>query len=117
MPSCTAAATTGAGSLAGGGNPCATGGAMLYISESNSTFTTNSCVWPQTSGTCTFLGNTLNSLATTKNDANHMATLGTTGLAAGASRYFIVGLELPSTAANNLQGESAVFNLTWNLAQ
>jgi len=116
MPSCTATASPGA-PTPGGGNPCSTGGAMMYISESNSTFTTNSCVFPTSSGTCSFIANTVNALATTRNDANHMFTLGTTGLAPGASRYFIVAMQLPSTAANTLQGEEALFKLTWNLSQ
>jgi hypothetical protein len=34
----------------------------------------------------------------------------------GQSRYFVVGLELPSTALNTLQGVSATFPLTWHLS-
>ena len=116
MPSCTAAASPGAPSP-GGGNPCDTNGAMMTIDESNSSFTSHSCVYPQTSGTCSYVNNTLYALATTKYDATHMLTLGTGGLAAGASRYFIIGMELPSTASNSLQGEEAQFDLTWNLSQ
>lgn len=116
MPSCTAVTSPSAPSP-GGGNPCLTGGAMITIDESNAAFTSHSCVYPQTSGTCTFLANTMNALATTKTDSTHMVVLGSGGLAAGASRYFIITMELPSTAANNLQGEAAQFNLTWNLSQ
>jgi hypothetical protein len=116
MPSCTAVSSPSA-PTPGGGSPCSTGGEMVTITETNSSWASPSCVYPQTSGTCTFLANTLNSLATTKYDSSHMVTLGSGGIAAGASRYFIVAMELPSSAANNLQGEAADFNLTWNLSQ
>ena len=115
MPSCTTVASPGAPSP-GGGDMCATGGPMMYIDESNSSFTSHSCVYPTTGGTCAFSANTLNYLAAVKNGPTSTYPLPGT-LAAGASRYFIIGMELPSTAANALQGEAAQFDLTWNVSQ
>ena len=74
------------------------------------------CRFPETTGTCAFFANTLNTLATTKNSSTSMYGLGE-GLAASQTRYFVIAMALPSTAANNLQGEAAQFNLTWNLSQ
>jgi hypothetical protein len=54
-------------------------------------------------------------LATVKNSAASPLALGT-GPAAGASRYFIIGMQLPGGASNALQGEEALFGLTWQLA-
>ena len=34
----------------------------------------------------------------------------------GAPRYFIVGISLPPTASNALQGEEADLSLTWRLS-
>jgi hypothetical protein len=115
MPSCAAANTSGAPSP-GTGNPCTTGGLELTIAETDASWTPQRCVYPQTSGTCSFLANTLNALATTKNSSTSMYGLGE-GLAAGQTRYFLISMELPSTAANTLQGRAAQFNLTWNLSQ
>lgn len=125
MPSCSAASTTGAPSP-GGGNPCTTGGLEVEIMETGSNFSTANCGtsmntacncrYPETTGTCAFFANTLNTLATTKNSATSMYGLGE-GLAASQTRYFVIAMALPSTAANNLQGEAAQFNLTWNLSQ
>ena len=125
MPSCSTATTTGAPSP-GGGNPCTTGGLEVEIMETGSNFSTANCGtsmntacncrYPETSGTCAFLANTLNTLATTKNSSSSMYALGK-GLDVGQIRYFVIAMALPSSAANNLQGEAAQFNLTWNLSQ
>jgi hypothetical protein len=120
MPSCAAAATPGAPAplgTVGGGNPCVGGGAQIYIEERNSLFSVGSasCVYPTTGGACGFTVNSLPYLATVANTANTAFSLGA-GPAAGASRYFVVGMQLPSTASNTMQGEEAVFNLTWNLS-
>ena len=115
MPSCATVTSPGAPSP-GGGNPCGTGGPMMYIDESNAAFTSHSCVYPTTGGTCSYSANTLYYLAATKNSSTSMYTLPGT-LAAGASRYFIVGMELPATASNAMQGEAAQFDLTWNASQ
>lgn len=113
MPSCTAMTSPGA-PTPGGANPCTTGGAMIYIEESNAAFTTHSCLFPSAGGACAFAGNTMAYFSGTANNAGSAWSLGT-GPAAGTSRYFIVGMQLPSTASNALQGEEALFNLTWRL--
>jgi len=112
MPSCST--VTSPGAPAGGGNPCTTGGAMIYIEESNAGFTTHSCVYPTTGGACAYTANTMAYLSGTANTAGTAWPIGA-GPTAGASRYFIVGMELPTTASNTLQGEEALFNLTWHL--
>ena len=33
----------------------------------------------------------------------------------GTSRYFIIGMQLPTTASTDLQGEEALFSLTWHM--
>lgn len=114
MPSCTAVTSPGA-PAPGGGNPCAAGGAQIYIQETDSSFTPTSCVFPTTGGTCAFAANTMSYLASVANTAASAYALGT-GPAHGASRYFVIGMQLPSTASNALQGEEALFSLTWHLA-
>jgi hypothetical protein len=113
MPSCTMVTSPSAPSP-GGGNPCSAGGAMIYIDESNSTFTTHSCVFPTSGGPCAPTANTMAYLSGVANTTATAYSLGT-GPAAGASRYFIIGMELPTTASNTLQGEEALFDLTWHL--
>lgn len=125
MPSCSAVTTTGA-PHSGGGNPCTTGGLELEIMETGSTFSTANCGtsmntscncrFPTTSGTCTLYPSTLNTLATTYTSTSSMYGL-TGGLTAGQTRYFVIAMALPSSAANTLQGEAAQFKLTWNLSQ
>jgi hypothetical protein len=114
MPNCTVVTTPGA-PTPGGGNPCASGGAQIYIQEANSSFTPTSCVFPTTGGTCAFTANTLSYFATVANTAASSYSLGA-GPSAGSSRYFIVGMQLPVGASNTLQGEEALFGLTWHLA-
>lgn len=125
MPSC-AATPSASAPHSGGGNPCTTGGFELEIMETDSSFNTANCGtgsntacncrYPQTSGTCTLIANTLSTLATTKNSSSSMWGL-TGGLTAGQTRYFVIAMALPATAANTLQGEAAQFKLTWNLSQ
>ncbi len=114
MPSCTAAATPGA-PAPGGANPCASGGAQLYIQETNSTGTATACRYPSGPVTCAFAANTLQLFAANANTVTSALNLGA-GPAHGQSRYFQIGLELPGSASNALQGEEAVFALTWHLS-
>jgi hypothetical protein len=114
MPSCAAGLTPGA-PTPGGGNPCASGGAQIYIQETNSSFTPSICVFPTTAPTCSFAANTLSYLATVANTAASAYSLGP-GPVVGASRYFLVGMQLPVGASNTLQGEVAQFGLTWHLS-
>jgi hypothetical protein len=113
MPSCSAVTSPGATSP-GGGNPCATNGAQIYIQETNSSFTPTSCLFPTVGGTCGFSASTVAFFATSANTAASAYSLGA-GPAHGASRYFIIGMQLPSTASNTLQAEEALFDLTWHL--
>ncbi|HVU76161.1 MAG TPA: hypothetical protein VHC67_01170 [Gaiellaceae bacterium] len=117
MPSCNGSGVTaspGAPSP-GGGNPCAAGGLQLTIAETDSSFANPSCVFPNFGGACVVAANTLAFMAT-KKDTAHLYSLNE-GLAVGQTRYYTISLQLPSTAANSLQGEEAVFDLTWLLSQ
>ena len=114
MPTCTAAASPGAPSP-GGGNPCASGGPALTISETNSSWASPSCVFPTFGGTCTYTAGTLYFMST-KKDTSHLYSLNE-GLAVGQTRYFVISLQLPTAAANTLQGEQAQFDLTWLVSQ
>lgn len=115
MPSCTVVATPGA-PTPGGANPCGNGGAQIYIQEMDSTFTSVvGCVFPTTGGACTFVANTMSYLSSVKNSAASSVAIGG-GPAVGASRYFRVAVQLPVAAGNALQGEEALFSLTWHLS-
>jgi hypothetical protein len=114
MPTCAVFTTPGA-PAPGGGNPCAAGGAQIYIQETDASFVPTSCVFPTVGGTCTFAANTLSYFTTVANSAATAYSLGA-GPAAGASRYFLIGMQLPAGASNALQGEEARFSLTWHLA-
>jgi hypothetical protein len=117
MPSCTNVPTPGV-TTPGGGNPCAAGGAQFSIAEATSsafTPSTAACKFPTASALpCSFTADTLNTFATGYFDAPSAFDLGT-GPAAGASRYFIIGMQLPATASNTLQGQAAQFGLTWHI--
>lgn len=112
MPSCTMTVTPGA--PAGGGDPCGVGGAQLYIQETDASWAATQCLWPTTAATCPLIADTLYSFAQNHPDITSVVDLGA-GPAAGQSRYFIVGMELPTTSSNTLQGEEAVFGLTWHV--
>ena len=112
MPSCAQAATSGAPSP-GGANPCAAGGAMFYVQEVTSTGTPTTCWFPSGTTTCAFVANALHAFAGNFNAPANALSLGS-GPAHGQTRYFQIGMELPSTASNALQGEEAVFGLTWH---
>jgi hypothetical protein len=114
MPSCTVVTSPGA-PTPGGGNPCSSGGAQIYIQETDSSFTPSSCVFPTIGGTCSFTANTLAYFASVANAPASAYSLGS-GPAHGASRYFVIGMQLPTNAANTLQGEEALFTLTWKLS-
>ena len=114
MPSCTAAATPGA-PAPGGANPCSTGGAQMYIQETTSTGTATACRFPSGPVTCAFVANSMRALAVNASSPASAINLGS-GPAHGQSRYFQIGLQLPSTASNALQGEAAVFALTWRMS-
>lgn len=115
MPSCSVVTSPGA-PTPGGANPCGSGGAQIYIQEMDSTFTTIvGCVFPTTGGACSFLANTMSYLSSVATSAASAVSIGG-GPAHNASRYFLVGVQLPSGASNTLQGEEALFSLTWHLS-
>jgi len=110
MPSCSNTLTPAAPTH-GGGNPCALAGAQLYIQETNGATTT--CLFPAAAGACSFVANTLYLFA-----ANYSSSAGALHLGAiahGQVRTFVIGMQLPSDASNNLQGQAAQFGLTWHI--
>lgn len=112
MPSCTNTVTPGA-PAPGGGDPCAAGGAELYIQETNSLWSPQTC-WFLGSSPCPFATSSLNLFSANASTPATALDLGA-GPAAGKSRYFIIGMELPSNASNTLQGQAAQFGLTWHI--
>jgi hypothetical protein len=114
MPSCAAAATPGA-PTPGGANPCAANGAQFYLQETTSSGTPTTCWFPSAVGACAFAANSLQVFSTNVNSTSSALSLGG-GPAHGQTRYFTIGLQLPSNASNSLQGEAAVFGLTWHLS-
>lgn len=125
MPSCTHQASPGAGTNAGGGDPCADitdgsgnpDGALLSIEEDTSGGTATHCWWPdKAAGACSpsySQDNYFAILAQYQNTATSTISVGS-GPAAGATRYFKVTVGLPANADPTLQGEEALFTLTWH---
>jgi hypothetical protein len=114
MPSCTAAATPGAPSP-GGADPCGTNGVQLYVQETTASGTPTFCWFPLHAGSCSFVASSLHVFAANVNSTTSAVHLGG-GPAHGQARYFQIGMELPSNASNALQGEEAVFALTWHMS-
>jgi hypothetical protein len=114
MPSCIAIATPGAPSP-GGADPCGVAGAQFYIQETDSSFAPTTCKFPAAAGACSFNANTLFFFKSSANSAPTALDLGS-GPIHGQSRYFIIGMQLPPTASNALQGEQALFDLTWHVS-
>lgn len=104
----------------GTGNPCAA--VQLYVQEfSDSGFTTASaCRYGGSSDggiTCDF-SNTAKTLGDFQSSYNSTANgLSLSALGAGSSRYFGVGVKLPSTADNSFQGRRATIDFSWYAAQ
>jgi hypothetical protein len=140
MPNCDASNNATAGAYLGGGNPCCPGDAFgagvlpasagncpttpshsldFFIQEYNAGFTTpySSCVYPANGSTaCTFLDDTLGSFFGNYHDVSHYFSLGS--IAAGATRYFRIGVAEPiDDVGNYLQGETATFSLYWHMEQ
>ena len=114
MASCTVAATPGA-PTPGGGDPCAVGGAQFYVLETDSVGNPTYCWYPDdAAGACSFIADTLNTFAGNLNTIANALDLGA-GPVAGATRYFKIGMQLPTNASNTLQGEEALFALTWHM--
>ncbi|MGH3009787.1 MAG: hypothetical protein ACRDLM_10345 [Gaiellaceae bacterium] len=97
----------------GSGNPCVTGNGGLYVQETNSTGTASQCWYPTTNTTCTFDGTIdLGLFATSFNTLGQSLDLGAGPTALG-SRYFQIGLQIPSGTGNALQGTEALITLNW----
>jgi predicted ribosomally synthesized peptide with SipW-like signal peptide len=108
---CTTVVNTNAPS-AGGGDMCAS--AFFYVQETDQSGVATKCWYPAAAGvTCT----TASLLSTFK--TNYTSTIASLALGAGpahgAARYFEIGMQIPSTATNTLQGEAAQFGLTWHI--
>lgn len=117
MGSCTTTTSPNAAAAAvGGGNPCTASDVNFYVEESNSTFTTHNCVWPSASSSaCPYTASTMYYMSQVANAESGAVSLGSLNHG-GTPRYFIIGVSLPTTASNTLQGEEADFSLTWRLS-
>jgi hypothetical protein len=111
MPSCAVASTPGA-PAPGGASPCAAGGAQFYVEEE--TPSGPKCWFPAGAGACAFAANSLFVFQANEQTVASALDLGA-GPAHGQTRTFTIGMQLPSNASNTLQGEEAVFSLTWHL--
>ena len=117
-------ADAGAGAH-GTGDPCSA--VQLYIQEYDGPFYDNSDVLlvsqPSPIARCVFPANASAACSTdfsgTVDVVDNLPSSLTqvTGLANGlsATRYFKVGIRLPTAATNNMQGRSANFSLTWSV--
>jgi hypothetical protein len=115
---CTAADAVGE-SYHGTGNPCST--LRFYIQQwSDAAFSTASgCLYGSASGnTCNFSDatKTLSAFQTSYGSSSSGLGIGS-GLAAGASAYFTIGVQSPSSADNSFQGRQGTFDLGWTIAQ
>jgi hypothetical protein len=112
---------TGAPTSAGSGDPCASTGLQFFVAEATDasfTLSTSKCRYPLSNNSpCTFLASTTSFLVANKFDNTHTQNLGNATQAAGASRYFIVGLQYPANAATTYQGVEGVLKLGWILTQ
>ena len=129
MPTCSTTTSPSAG-VVGGGNPCTEisdnsvpDGLELTIEETSSTGTVQKCLYPVVAtGTCTAAPgwssgapNSFPIFAEYATDMGSSYDLGP-GPAKGQTRYFKVTVILPTEASNSLQGEQALFGLTWHLS-
>jgi len=140
MPNCDASNNATVGAYLGGGNPCCPGDALgagvlpgsvgacpttpyhsldFFIQEYNAGFTTpmGTCAYPAGPAPCTFsLDDTLGYFFGNYHDNTHYFSLGS--IAAGATRYFRIGVAEPiDEVTNSLQGETATLSLYWHMEQ
>jgi hypothetical protein len=90
---------------------------QLYIQQTDSAFTAKTaCLYggATVTNTCDFsdAAKTLTAFATAYTSSTTGLSIGS-GLTAGASAYFTIGVSLPSTADNTTQGRSASIDLNW----
>lgn len=118
IPSCTGA-NVGTETYHGTANPCTA--LQLYVQQwSDSGFSTPSaCLYGGATGnTCDFsdTSKTLSSFTTSYNSSSNGISIGS-GLNAGASAYFTIGVKSATTADNSSQGRQGTFDLDWYIAQ
>jgi predicted ribosomally synthesized peptide with SipW-like signal peptide len=130
MPTCTSTTSPSSTGHTGGGLACQTitdnsvaDGLQFVIQETNASNSPTYCWYPvAASGTCsaatgysTALPNSFGNFAQHLTSTAHTLSLGS-GPTAGTTRYFTVSVIMPTNASNSLQGEEALFGLTWHLA-
>ena len=96
-------------------------GVQLYIQQwSNSGFSVPSaCIYGGATGsTCDFsdTSKTMGAFATAHGSLVNAQAIGS-GLATGASAYFTIGLQLPSSADNSYQGLAATMDFVFHIDQ
>ena len=93
---------------------------QLYIQQTNSSFSTpTACLYGGASGnTCDFsdTSKTLTAFSSTYTNSTNGLSIGS-GLGAGSSTYFTIGVKLPSDADNTYQGRSATVSFSWFIQQ
>ena len=98
----------------GTGSTCAS--VQFYVQQYSDAFTTvSSCLYggATVTNTCDF-SNTSKTLADfVTNFPSAGSGLGAGALASGSSSYFTIGVKLPATADNTVQGRKASVDLTW----
>ncbi len=129
MPTCTMATSPGATGRTNGGNPCvelftsgAPSGLQLTLQETNASWVATRCWYPvdavgacaSAPGYAAAAPNSFGIFAEYVTSSGAALDLGA-GPAHDQSRYFVVGVSLPTDASNTLQGEQATFDLTWQL--
>jgi hypothetical protein len=116
MTGCSTATSPGASSP-GGGNPCdASSGDNFAVQETDASGTATYCWYPDyAAGSCTLSAGTLGDFFSLYSDSAHVYDFNPpTGPAVTQSRYFSIAVQVPAGASNTLQGEAAVFGLTWH---
>ena len=99
----------------GTGLPCSA--VQLYIQQTDSAFTAKTaCVYggATVANTCDFsdTSKTIGDFAGSHSNSTNGLSIGS-GLTAGSSDYFVVGVKLPTNADNTYQGRQASVGLTW----
>ncbi len=117
-PTCTNSDAS-AESYHGTGSPCSV--IQLYIQQwSDAAFSTPSaCLYGGATGnTCNFSDTTktLGAFATAYPSSSAGLSIGS-GLNAGSSAYFTIGVQAPSSADNTYQGRQAAEDIDWYIAQ
>jgi hypothetical protein len=94
---------------------------QLYIQQTDSSSTAKTaCIYGGAivTNTCDFSDTTktLSSFGSTYTSSSNGLTIGA-GLGAGTANYFTIGISLPSTADNTVQGRAASIDLNWFIQQ